>query len=320
MKRSLAALGAALVAAFAVTVAPQAASAAAPSWPVLNTGQSGANVATAQFLLRQAGQTLVADGVYGAGTKAAVTSFQTAKGLSADGVVGAATWGALAVTLEPGASNSAVQALQTSLNKYGYNLAVDGSFGTGTVNAVNDFKAKNFLGGGSTVGATTWQFLVGGGAGGAYRLPVDRSILPGSEYDDPHHDYPAIDLPVGTGTTAYAIAAGSVIYVGGGCGLGIGVNGDDGGYYQYCHLSQRNVASGARVNAGTVIGLTGATGNVTGPHLHIEIRVNGGNRCPQPMLTAIYNGSAVPSPASLPSTGCFYSSRSMVSALADDVT
>src|SRR3712207_8607577 len=52
-----------------------------------------------------------------------------------------------------------------------YELAVDGKFLTNTKNAVDDFKARNFLGGGSTVGSTTWQYLAGGGAGGggAYR-------------------------------------------------------------------------------------------------------------------------------------------------------
>ncbi|MFC7109763.1 hypothetical protein ACFQQB_60875 [Nonomuraea rubra] len=34
----------------------------------------------------------------------------------------------------------------------------------------------------------------------SFSLPLPRTALPRSEYDDPHHDYPAIDLPVGTGT------------------------------------------------------------------------------------------------------------------------
>ncbi|MEO3776419.1 M23 family metallopeptidase [Micromonospora sp. B11E3] len=130
-------------------------------------------------------------------------------------------------------------------------------------------------------------------------------MLPRSEYDDPHHDYPAIDLPTVTGTTTYAITSGTVGYASGSCGYGIGITGDDGAYYLYCHLSSRSVASGSRVSAGQVIGYTGATGNVTGPHLHLEVRVNGANRCLQNMLLAIYDGTAVPAPSSLPSTGCY---------------
>lgn len=41
----------------------------------------------------------------------------------------------------------------------------------------------------------------------------------------------------------------------------------------YFHLSQRKVKAGAKVDTGQVLGLAGATGLVTGPHLHWEVRV-----------------------------------------------
>ncbi|MFF5175972.1 peptidoglycan-binding protein [Micromonospora sp. NPDC000089] len=317
MKKFLVGFAGSVAAAVLLLAAPQPAQ-AAPAWPTLGDGANGANVVTAQFLLRHHGLSLTVDGAYGSGTRAAVVSFQAGRGLTADGNIGSSTWTALAAQVAPGDNNNAVRALQTALNKYGYGLGVDGAFGTSTTNAVNDFKARNALTGGGVVGTTTWQFLVAGGAGGggAYRLPIDHSLLPRSEFDDPHHDYPAIDLPLSTGVTTYAMAAGTVVYAGGGCGLGVGINADDGAYYQFCHFSSRSVSPGQRVVPGQVIGAVGSTGNSSGPHLHIEIRVDGGNRCPQPMLLALYDGASVPSPQSLPSSGCY--SASLARATASD--
>ncbi|ATO12568.1 peptidoglycan-binding protein [Micromonospora sp. WMMA2032] len=301
-----------VLAALALTIAgvltgPTAAQAATPAWPTLSGGTSGPNVASAQFLLRHHGGTLTVDGAFTAGTTTAVRTFQAANGLTADGIVGSLTWARLVVTLDAGANNNAVRALQTALNKYGYGLTVDGAWGAATTNAVTSFKTTRGLTGGATVGATTWQWLLGdGGGGGTYALVIGRSVLPRTEYDDPHHDYPAIDLPTNSGVTTYAITAGTVGHAGGGCGYGIGITADDGTYYLYCHLSSRAVADGARVVAGQVIGYTGSTGNSTGPHLHLEVRVGGANRCPQNLLLALYDGSAVPAPGTLPSTGCTY--------------
>ena len=46
--------------------------------------------------------------------------------------------------------------------------------------------------------------------------------------------------------------------------------------YAYCHLSHVLVTVGQKVRPGTLVGLTGDTGNVTGPHLHFEARTAGG--------------------------------------------
>lgn len=65
------------------------------SRPTLKEGSTGAAVVDAQNLLRQKGYDVVADGDFGAKTKAAVIAFQKSKGLSADGIIGPQTWAAL---------------------------------------------------------------------------------------------------------------------------------------------------------------------------------------------------------------------------------
>ncbi|MDQ7908262.1 peptidoglycan DD-metalloendopeptidase family protein [Phytohabitans sp. ZYX-F-186] len=307
--------------AFAVDTPASAgpAAAAAPAWPLVREGQQGAQVRTVQHLLRQRGETIVADGIFLGLTKAAVQRFQSANGLSADGIVGPLTWPVLLVPLDTGATGEAVRALQVQLNRYAAGLTVDGVLAGPTAEAVSAFKTERGLGSGSTVDVAVWQWLVGGAPSvGGYALPLSRDVLPRGEYDDPHHDYPAIDLPVPTGTAAYASAAGTVAAVNdSSCGIGVVITDANGVRHIYCHFSQRVAAGGSTVVAGQLVGYTGNTGNSTGPHLHFGIRTGTTNRCPQPFLLALYDGVAPPAPATLPTTGCYYATPSPARPLLD---
>jgi hypothetical protein len=146
---------------------------------------------------------------------------------------------------------------------------------------------------------------------GDYALPVDRSLLARAAYTRPHHDYPALDLPVPVGTAVHVIRAGKVASAGpsGLCGLGVIVEATDGAHYVYCHLSRIDVAAGTTLPTGSVLGLSGNTGHSTGPHLHVGVSSpDGAARCPQPLLLAVYDGAAVPAPSALARHGCYYSS------------
>lgn len=93
------------------------------------------------------------------------------------------------------------------------------------------------------------------------------------------------DFAVPTGTSVHAVFDGTVTEAGwlGPYGYAVVITAKDGTQTWYCHLSQIKVRSGP-VKAGEVIALSGATGNVTGPHLHLEVRIDGTPINPMPWL------------------------------------
>ncbi|MFF8862940.1 MULTISPECIES: M23 family metallopeptidase [unclassified Streptomyces] len=85
-----------------------------------------------------------------------------------------------------------------------------------------------------------------------------------------------IDFHAASGTSVHAVGSGTVVSTGWGGAYGnqIVIRMADGMYTQYGHLSSIGVTVGQKVVPGQQIGLSGATGNVTGPHLHFEARTS----------------------------------------------
>ncbi|MEU5887481.1 M23 family metallopeptidase [Streptomyces sp. NPDC047461] len=83
-----------------------------------------------------------------------------------------------------------------------------------------------------------------------------------------------VDFHAATGTSVRSVGSGTVVEAGwgGSYGNNIVIKMNDGTYTQYGHLSSIGVSVGQTVTPGQQIGLSGATGNVTGPHLHFEAR------------------------------------------------
>lgn len=86
-----------------------------------------------------------------------------------------------------------------------------------------------------------------------------------------------LDIAASTGTPIAAAASGTVTYSGykGSYGNMIVITHSNGVQTYYAHCSKLNVSAGATVSQGQTIATVGSTGNSTGPHLHLEVRVNG---------------------------------------------
>ncbi|WP_405902645.1 M23 family metallopeptidase [Streptomyces sp. NBC_00656] len=113
---------------------------------------------------------------------------------------------------------------------------------------------------------------------GSFQLPVAGSYVStgykssGSMWSSGSHS--GIDFHAASGSSVVAVGAGTVVEAGwgGAYGNNIVLRMTDGTYTQYGHLSSIGVSVGQSVGAGRQIGLSGSTGNSTGPHLHFEAR------------------------------------------------
>lgn len=102
-------------------------------------------------------------------------------------------------------------------------------------------------------------------------------------------DHHGLDLAAPTGTPVRAVTDGTVVRVGdaGGYGLLVEVDHGDGITSRYAHLSAIDVAVGDVLDAGQRLGAVGSTGASTGPHLHLEVRVDGAPVDPQHALATV---------------------------------
>ncbi|MEV4999468.1 M23 family metallopeptidase [Nocardioides sp. LML1-1-1.1] len=88
-----------------------------------------------------------------------------------------------------------------------------------------------------------------------------------------------LDFAAPVGTPIYAVTNGTVSSAGfdGAYGNKTVITLEDGTELWFCHQSAFNVSAGQKVRAGELIGYVGATGHVTGPHMHLEVRPGGGD-------------------------------------------
>ncbi|MDR2095358.1 MAG: M23 family metallopeptidase [Treponema sp.] len=114
----------------------------------------------------------------------------------------------------------------------------------------------------------------------------DRRIFRYADGSTDTSIHAGIDYGVPTGTEVGASASGKVVLarlriV---TGYSVVVEHLPGVYSLYYHLSRIDVSEGSMVKQGGRLGLSGATGLATGPHLHWEIRVSGENTDPDALI------------------------------------
>jgi len=114
-----------------------------------------------------------------------------------------------------------------------------------------------------------------------YALPTSSYTITstfgqaGSMWSSGYHT--GLDFAAPTGTLIKAIHSGTITQAGwaGSYGYRTVLTLDDGTELWFCHQSSISVSVGQKVSTGEVIGRVGATGNVTGPHLHLEVHPGG---------------------------------------------
>lgn len=239
------------------------------------------------------------DGLDQRTTKTAVRAFQRQHDLISDGVAGTQTRRAMGPwarhelglrELAIGMSGWDVAELQFLLAWHGFPSArFNGNFSWHVAAAVKHFQQNTGIPADGIAGAQTLRAL--------RTRPITvcpmRLALPAAGWlSSPYGPrwlsfHPGIDLAAPKGTPVRAAASGRVSWAGprpGGWGRLVVIQSSQRIAILYAHLSKTDATLGQHVKRGQQIGLVGSTGNSTGTHLYLEVRVNNAAVDPLPAL------------------------------------
>jgi len=262
----------------AVTVVPQAAATWDPAVAALQVGLHTRGLYKGPI-----------DGLEGPSTSKAIRKLQRRARITVDGVVGPKTRRALGHfarhrlgqrPLHSGNAGWDVASLQFQLAEHGFpSAAFDGVFGPHIDRALQRFQKFAGLRADGVAGPETLAALRRPAPPIPLPLawPLSRPVLGDPFGPRGNRWHTGIDLPAPLGTPAYAARSGEVVWSGwrDGYGLLVTVAHGHGERTMYAHLSRIDVRVGVWIGEGVRVGLIGATGDATGPHLHFEVRIRG---------------------------------------------
>lgn len=247
---------------------------------VVMKGSSGSTVRQVQYNLNFLGFNVGSvDGVCGNNTVKGIKNYQKSRGLEVDGMAGPATQNKLL---------SEVRSLQTQLKSKGYYAdSVDGIAGPNTIAATKKFQKRMNLQQTGVMDAATKKKLGSSSDSESFAWPLPGYTYISSPFGYRYHPttgkyslHTGIDIagaPTGTPVRAAGSGTASVRWDANGYGNYVIITHANGLKTLYAHLSSVTVKNGATVSQGTVIGKVGATGRVTGSHLHFEVYDRPGN-------------------------------------------
>jgi murein DD-endopeptidase MepM/ murein hydrolase activator NlpD len=229
------------------------------------------------------------DGITGPATQRAIRKLQSHARISVDGVVGSKTRRALGHfarhrlgqrPLRLGNAGWDVASLQFQLAEHGFpSSTFDGVFGPHIDAALRRFQKYAGLKADGVAGPATLAALRAPPAEIPLPLAWPLSMHMVGDHFGPRGErwHAGIDLPAPLGTPVYSARSGEVVWAGwrDGYGFLVTVAHGHGERSMYAHLSRLDVRVGVWIGQGVRVGLVGATGDATGPHLHFEVRVRG---------------------------------------------